>query len=158
MSPALFSYFANQDDGKIQISWNFVDDSAPAPAPDPTTTTSQDAPPPQVPTLPTSIDTAGVNYETPTDNVPTDPPAVAAEVTPTPEPDTTSTSCTDTTWTSSETASAADVTPTPTPPTLAEQVAQAMNNGNVYDLGGAFIQLGNMLQNPSPTPTPTPSP
>jgi len=158
MSPALFSYFAPQGDGKIPISWVFTDNSAPAPAPDPTTTpstttsTSQN-PPPQVPTLPTHIDSAAVNYKTPTETLPTDPPVVAADATPTPQPDTTSTSCTDTdTWTSTESASAADVTPTPTPPTLADQVAAAMNNGDVYGLGGAFVQLGNMLQN-APAPS-----
>lgn len=155
MSPALFSYFADQNVGKMPISWVFTDDSAPpAPAPAPTTTTTtppaQDYTPP-VPTIPTSSisnDYVAVNDVTP----PTTPVDVPAE--PTPEPDsTTDTPTTTDSATPDATTPTPDATPTPTPPTLGEQLALAMQGNDPAVLGSALVELGCMLQNSTNTST-----
>jgi len=161
MSPSLFTFFADQSTGKFPITWEFVDDSAPAPpSPSPPTTTQVTTP--QVePTTPIVYTTPTIDYNapatTPVEEVTT--PIADAYVAPTPEPETTWTEVTGGPATSTEitggpatsTDSASAATATPTPPTFGEQLALAIKDGDVNGLGKALAELGALLQNNTTT-------
>jgi len=161
MSPSLFQSFSSLDSGKIPIQWDFVD-SQPQPQPqDPTTTQSSTSTSYGDP-LPTSsltkphmaVNDVAPNNVAPNDIAPNDiaPNDTPDEQPPTAhEPDAASETPCPTTTSSTDSASAATPTPTPTPtpPTIAQLVAQAMNNDDVDALAEAFVHLGKMLKNNS---------
>lgn len=153
LSPGLFAYFANLQDGKIPMVWDFGEGSAPATTSPTQDSTSYVEPPPySAPTVESSVvyDNVAAAEVTTSSEVapvveptPTQEPYVEPYVEPTPAPWTESTETTTDSATTTETSAAAATTT----PTLGDQLAMAMKDGNISGLGQALIDLGYLFKN-----------
>jgi hypothetical protein len=165
MSPALFSFFASQNDGKIPISWDFTDGGAPPPAPKPeeskkpeesapapeeTKKHEDSAPAPESTTKPQDVTSQADSYTSSS----SDAPVAIQDVAPTPSPSPSDSPTPTDNAQPTPTPSASESAPPPPAPTPAfgKVLADAMGNQDVPALAQAFIDLGNSLKGSTPAP------